>query len=162
MNRRELVGLMGLSAGNFALAQPAEKHNLIGVWTLQSCVRAFADGHKQYPFGEKPVGRIEYDREGRIFALLMRSGRRSTVAPGLELDTASAEEIREAVTGFVAYFGTYEVDDTSQTVTHHVEASLEPSWVGTSLKRRFRWDGARLVLTRAVPGTTDELVWERA
>jgi hypothetical protein len=97
-----------------------------------------------------------------VFALLMRSGRRSTVAPGLELDAASVEEIREAVTGFVAYFGSYEVDDASQTVTHHVEASLVPSWVGTSLKRHFRWDGARLVLTRAVPGTTDELVWERA
>jgi len=54
------------------------------------------------------------------------------------------------------------VDQASQTVTHHVEASLVPSWVGTSLKRRFRWDGERLVLTRAVPGTTDELVWERA
>jgi hypothetical protein len=162
MNRRKLVGLMGLSAANFALAQPAVRGSLIGLWTLQSCVRTFADGHKEYPFGEKPVGRIEYDNEGRMFALLMRSGRRSTVAPGLELDAASAEEIREAVTGFVAYFGTYEVDDASQTVTHLVEASLEPSWVETSLKRRFRWDGARLVLTRAVPGTTDELVWEQA
>jgi hypothetical protein len=162
MNRRKLVGLMELSAANFALAQPAVRGSLIGLWTLQSCVRTFADGHKEYPFGEKPVGRIEYDNEGRMFALLMRSGRRSTVAPGLELDAASAEEIREAVTGFVAYFGTYEVDDASQTVTHLVEASLEPSWVGTSLKRRFRWDGARLVLTRAVPGTTDELVWEQA
>jgi hypothetical protein len=153
---------MGLSAGNFAPAQPAEKHNLIGVWTLQSCVRTLADGHKEFPFGEKPVGRIEYDKEGRMFALLMRSGRRSTMAPGLELEAASVEEVREAVTGFVAYFGSYDVDDASQTVTHHVEASLVPSWVGTSLKRRFRWDGERLVLTRAVPGTTDELVWERA
>jgi hypothetical protein len=162
MNRRELVGWMGLSAGNFALAQPGVRGGLIGVWALQSCVRTFADGHKESPFGEKPIGRIEYDHEGRVFALLMRPGRRSTVAPGLESDAASVEEIREAVTGFVAYFGTYEVDDVSQTVTHRVEASLEPSWVGTSLKRRFRWDGARLVLTRAVPGTTDELVWERA
>ena len=162
MNRRELVGLMGLSAGNFAVAQPGVGGSLIGVWTLQSCVRTFADGHKEYPFGEKAVGRIEYDKGGRMFALLMRSGRRSTVAPGLELDAASEEEIREAVTGFVAYFGSYEVDNASQTVTHHVEASLVPSWVGTSLKRRFRWDESRLVLTRAVPGTTDELVWERA
>ena len=162
MNRRELVGLMGLSVGNFALAEPGVRGSLIGVWTLQSCVRTFPDGHKEYPFGEKPVGRIEYDKEGRMFALLMRSGRRSTLAPGLELDAASAEEIRQAVTGFVAYFGSYEVDDASQIVTHHVEASLVPSWVGTSLKRRFRWDGARLVLTRAVPGTMDELVWERA
>jgi hypothetical protein len=162
MNRRELVGLMGLSAGNFALAQPGVRGSLIGVWTLQSCVRTFADGHKENPFGEKPVGRIEYDKEGRIFALLMRSGRRSTLPPGLELDAASAEEIRAAVTGFVAYFGSYEVDDASQIVTHRIEACLMPSWVGTSLRRPFRWDGARLVLTRAVPGTTDELVWERA
>ena len=162
MKRREFVALIGMSAGNFAFAQPGLPGSLIGLWTLHNCVRTFADGHKEYPFGEKPVGRIEYDKEGRVFALLMRSGRRSTVAPGLELDAASVEEIREAVTGFVAYFGSYEVDDASQTVTHHVEASLVPSWVGTSLKRHFRWDGARLVLTRAVPGTTDELVWERA
>ena len=162
MNRRELVGFIGLSAGTFALAQPGVRGSLIGLWTLQSCVRTFADGHKEYPFGEKPVGRIQYDQEGRVFALLMRPGRRSTVAPGLELDAASVDEIREAVKGFVAYLGSYEVDDASQTVTHHVEASLVPSWVGTSLKRHFRWDGARLVLTRAVPGTTDELVWQRA
>ena len=162
MNRRELVGSIGLWAGNFALVPPGVSGSLIGVWTLQSCVRTFADGHKEEPFGERPVGRIEYDKEGRMFALLMRPGRRSTLAPGLELDTASVEEIREAVTGFVAYFGSYEVDDASQTVTHHVEASLVQSWVGTSLKRGFRWDGARLVLTRAVPGMTDELVWERA
>ena len=162
MNRRELVSLMGLSAGNFALAQPGVRGSLIGVWTLESCVRTLADGDKEHPFGEKPVGRIEYDKDGRMFALLMRPGRRSTMAPGLELDAASVGEIREAVTGFVAYFGSYEVDNGSQTVTHHVEASLEPSWVGTSLKRRFRWEGALLVLTRAVPGMTDELVWKRA
>jgi hypothetical protein len=85
---------MGLSAGNFALAEPGVRGSLIGVWTLQSCVRGFPDGLEKYPFGEKPVGRIDYDMEGRMFALLMPSGRRSTVAPGLELDAASAEEIR--------------------------------------------------------------------
>lgn len=162
MNRRELVSLPGLSTTNCAVAQPFVHGRLIGVWTLRTCVRTLADGREEYPFGERPVGRIEYDNEGRMFALLMRSGRKSTLAPGLELDVASVEEMRDAVTGFVAYFGSYEVDDASQTVTHHVEASLVPSWVGTALKRRFHWDGTRLVLTRAVPGMTDELVWERS
>jgi hypothetical protein len=32
--------------------------SLIGGWILQNCVRTFADGHKEYPFGEKPVGRF--------------------------------------------------------------------------------------------------------
>jgi hypothetical protein len=66
---------MGLAAGNFALAQRGVRGSLVGVWTLQSWLRTFADGHKQYPFGEKPVGRIEYDKEGGMFTLLMRSGR---------------------------------------------------------------------------------------
>ena len=90
MNRRGLVGLMGLAAGNFALAQPGVRGSLVGVWTLHSCVRTFADGHKEYPFGEKPVGRIEYDKEGRMFALLehfrfkclhIRTRRRSSSIP---------------------------------------------------------------------------------
>jgi len=162
MNRRELVGLLGMFAWNSAAAQQGVHGSLVGMWTLESCVRTFADGRKQHPFGEKPIGRIEYGKEGRMFALLMRPGRRSTLAPGLELDGASEQEIREAVTGFVAYFGSYELDDASHTVTHHVQASLEPSWVGTSMKRHFHWDGAELLLTRAVPGITDELVWERA
>ena len=63
MNRRELVGLMGLSAGNFALAQPGVRPSLIGIWTLQTCVRTFADGHKEYPFGEKPIGHIGTTKE---------------------------------------------------------------------------------------------------
>ena len=104
MNRRELVGLMGLSAGNFALAQPGVRGSLIGVWTLQSCVRTFADGHKEYPFGEKPVGRIEYDKEGRMFALLMRSGRRSTVAPGLELGCCERRRNPRSGDGFCGVF----------------------------------------------------------
>jgi len=151
-----------MSAWSSALAQQGVRGSLVGMWTLESCVRTFADGRKEHPFGEKPVGRIEYDTQGRMFALLMHPGRRSALAPGLELDGASEQEIRGAVTGFVAYFGSYEVDDASQTVTHHVQASLEPSWVGTSMKRRFRWDGTKLLLTRAVPGIADELVWERA
>ena len=57
--------------------------------------------------GEKSVGRITYDRVGRMSAQLMRPGRRSTVAPGVSLiaGNANVEEIREAVNGFIAYFG---------------------------------------------------------
>jgi hypothetical protein len=59
--------------------------------------------------------------------------------------------LREAVTGFVAYFGTYDVDEAAHTVTHHVEASLVPSWVGTDVKRQFNFQDGRLLLTAAAP-----------
>ena len=54
MNRRELVGLMGLPRrGTLRLLSRVVRGSLIGVWTLQNCVRTFPDGHKEYPFGEK-------------------------------------------------------------------------------------------------------------
>jgi hypothetical protein len=99
-----------------------------------------------------------------MFALLMRPGRQSSVAPGMELDNAPEDELRKAVTGFVAYFGTYDVDEASHTVIHHVEASLIPSWVGTDLKRNFQFVGGSLVLTRLSPdgASSDRLVLDRA
>jgi Lipocalin-like domain len=160
MNRRQIiVGAIALSG--VASAQTGARSRLIGVWKLRSCLRTFKDGHTEHPFGEQPVGRIEYDKAGRMSALLMRPGRHSTLPPGMELDKAPNEELRDAVTGFVAYFGTYEIEEATQKVVHHVEASLSPSWVGTDLKRSFRFDAGRLILIRPAPDTSDELIWER-
>jgi hypothetical protein len=81
----------------------------------------------------------------------------------MELDNAPEEELRNAVTGIVAYFGSYEVDESAHTVIHHVEASLFPSWVGTDLKRNFEFERGSLVLTRVSPDGTssDRLVLNR-
>jgi hypothetical protein len=98
-----------------------------------------------------------------MFALLMRPRRRTTVSPGMELDQAPADELRNIVTGFVSYFGTFDVDQANHSVTHHVEASLVPSWVGTDLKRNFHFEGSSLVLTRVSPDGTssDRLILDR-
>ena len=161
MNRRQVLGTISYVAA--MQASPAAWDRFIGVWRLISCERNSMDGRTDYPYGEKPVGRITYDRAGRMSAQLMRPGRRSTVTPGMSLITsnASAEEIREAVNGFTAYFGTYDVDESAQTVIHHVQACLVPSWVGTDLKRTYRFNSTRLVLTAAAPANVLELIWER-
>lgn len=98
-----------------------------------------------------------------MFALLMRPERRTAVPPGMELDKAPQDELRNIVTGFVSYFGTFDVDQAGHTVTHHIEASLVPSWVGTDLKRNFHFEGSRLALTRVSPDGTsfDRLIWDR-
>jgi hypothetical protein len=74
--------------------------------------------------------------------------------------SASSEEIREAVAGFIAYFGIFDVDASTQTVIHHVRACLVPSWVGTDWKRTYRFKSNRLLLT-AVATSVLDLVWER-
>jgi len=160
MNRRQIIiGAIGVAAS--ASAQPKAHSRLIGVWKLQSCLRTFRDGRTEHPFGDKPVGRIEYDKAGRMSALLMRPGRHSSLPHGMELDKATNEELRDAVTGFVAYFGTFFIDEATQTVVHHVEANLSPSLVGSSLKRTFRFDAGNLILTRPAPDSSDELIWQR-
>ena len=161
MNRRQLIGTIGL-ATVLRAASPM-RDRFIGVWTLISCKRTFKDGRVTYPYGEKPVGRITYDKAGRMSAQLMRPGRHSTVPPGITLidGKASADEIREAVTGFTSYFGKFDVEESSNTVIHHVEACLIPSWVGTNLKRTYRFDSNRLFLTAAVLNSVTELTWQR-
>ena len=98
-----------------------------------------------------------------MIAILMRPDRRTTVPPDIDLDKAPEGELHEVVDGFLAYYGTFHVDSINKTVTHHVEASLVPSWVGARLKRHFQFEGSSLVLTRELPdGTTpDRLIWDR-
>ena len=160
MNRRQVIGTIGFAAA--MQAAPAARDRFIGVWRLISCERKSKDGGIDYPYGEKPVGRITYDKAGRMSAQLMRPGRRSTVAPGVSLiaGNASGEEIRAAVDGYIAYFGTFDVDESAHTVIHHVQACLVPSWVGTDLKRTYRFNANRLALT-AVTTSVLELIWER-
>jgi len=160
MNRRQLIGGIGFATA--AQAAPAVRNRFLGVWRLISCERKSADGRLDYPYGERPVGRITYDKAGRMSAQLMRPGRRSTVTPGVSLIAggANGEEIREAVTGFIAYFGTFDLDEPTQTVIHHVQACLVPSWVGTDLKRTYRFNANRLVLTASTTSVL-ELIWER-
>jgi hypothetical protein len=157
-----MIGTIGCAAGFAPALQAAPRDRFIGVWKLIRCERKSKDGRIDYPYGEKPVGRITYDKAGRMSAQLMRPGRRSTVAPGVSLiaGNAGSEEIRDAVDGFIAYFGTFDVDESAQTVIHHVQACLVPSWVGTDLKRTYRFDANRLVLTAAATSVL-ELVWER-
>ena len=161
ISRRTAVGLLGLSAD--AYGKPAAQHRFVGVWHLVSCERKFEDGRVDFPYGEKPVGRITYDKAGRMSAQLMRPGRRSTIPPGVSLTAggASAEEIRDAVNGFIAYYGTFDVDEARQTVIHTVQACLIPSWVGTDLKRTYRFYSNRLVLKATSKDSALELIWER-
>ena len=161
MNKRRFVIMFGLAS--LLRGAPSPRDRFIGVWKLIRCERKYPDGRIEYPYGEKPVGRITYDKAGRMSAQLMKPGRPSTVAAGINLATgnASTDEIREAVRGFASYFGTFDVDEPTKTVIHHVEASLVPSWVGTDLKRTYRFSGNQLVLTAASANSVLELLWQR-
>jgi hypothetical protein len=65
------------------------------------------------------------------------------------------------LTGIASYFGTYDVDEPTRTVIHHVEMALNPAWPGTDLKRSYKFSGDRLTLSVMYPDGALVLVWER-
>ena len=78
----------------------------------------------------------------------------------------TAEEIKIAFEGYIAYYGTYEVDEANGQLTHHVDGSLFPNWIGDTQTRNYRFEGERLRLsTQPIKGAkadlTVTLLWER-
>ncbi len=61
-------------------------------------------------------------------------------------------------TEYIAYFGTYSLDDRAKTVTHHRAGSVQPNDT-KDLVRGYRFVGNRLILQP--PGTNYEVMWER-
>src|SRR6185295_17243962 len=60
------------------------------------------------------------------------------------------EEAKDAITGYLAYFGTYSVDEQARIVTHHRTCSINPGQVGDEVVRAYVFESNdRLVLTPA-------------
>jgi hypothetical protein len=111
------------------------------------------DGKPTPGRGTNPKGIIYYDPSGSMVV---------QVAPDKERAKAGAaptpDEAQAALAGYIAYFGTYTVDEKAATVTHHRHASVQPGDVA-DLVRGYEFSGDRLILRP--PGTTYEVVWER-
>jgi hypothetical protein len=97
-----------------------------------------------------------------MIAILSEAGRRPFNSRDVRGGTP--EEALAAVNSYVSYSGRYEVD--GDIVTHHVELSLFPNWVGEDQTRRLRITEDKLILNTpafSVSGSewTFELIWER-
>ena len=117
---------------------------LIGNWTLVSYVTENPDGSRGKPYADA-IGRLSYDEHGNMAGQGMRPGR-ADVAPG----EWGAQQVRSAYAGYIAYFGTYELNESEDIVVHHVQGALNPGWVGGTQTRRVRFDGEHLVLSTQV------------
>ena len=162
MSTMSRLVLLFILAGVILAQNPSPKarDRFIGVWKLVSCQLKAANGDLSYPYGEQPVGRITYDKAGRMSATLMRRGRPTTYTRE-SLGKTTREDLAEVLKGFTAYFGTFNVDESTHTVIHHVEASIYPSNVGTDLKRTYEFTGNQLILTAVMTTGVMRLVWER-
>ena len=140
-----LVSSLLVFAGN-ALGQQQSsrkaKDQFVGTWKLVSY-----EVGASHPMGRAAVGLLTYDANGRMSMQVMRSDRPKFRASGGKeggYEAGTAEEVMSAYRGYIAYFGSYDVNEKGGVVSHHIEGSLFPNWVGRDQIEFFKISGNRL------------------
>ena len=134
-----------------------DRNSLNGVWQLVSFEQNEPDGNVSYPYGEMPVGRLTFDAAGRMSVFVMKPGRFASVNSTSAITTATVDDLRQIADGFIAYYGDFQVDDSTKTITSKVTAATIPAWTGSEQKRAYELSGDTLALI--TPAT--KLTWMR-
>ncbi len=135
---------------------PQIEERFVGTWRLVAFERRGPDGELQPSTNSFSNGLLIYTSTGHISQQLTREDRQQFSG------RASGEEAQEALYSYLAYFGTFTVNEGEGAVTHHRQAHLIPGRVTDGI-RYYRFMGNRLMLT-APPGgedVTTTLTWER-
>ena len=132
---------------------------LPGTWELVSR-RDVTDAGVERPeptLGADPVALLIYDRAGHFAAQFMKRDR-GAVAPSGDAGGGSGRNNSRAQGGYDAYFGTYAVDDSENTVTQTLTAALSQENVGQTLTRAMTVAGDELTIQLATVAATGEPV----
>ena len=150
-----LASLIAVSLAGCSTVAPARHADegslasrLVGTWEVLELVDTDASGRTTYPYGQQPRGYIVYDPTGHVHIQVMRMPATLPFAAGDANGTD--REVRNAYDGYVAYFGTYDVDESRSQVIHHVQGSLMPSYTDTDQPRPVKVRGDELVIEGAV------------
>ena len=114
----------------------SQKDQLIGTWKFISLIAKSDKGDVIYPYGENIFGRLMYDSQGNMSALLMHPERPNFVSG--DPMNGTPEEIKTAFEKFDAYCGTYTIGEENSIITHHVQGSKFPNLIGTDQIRYFK------------------------
>jgi hypothetical protein len=150
---RLIAVLLALSAGGSYGQASNPNTQFVGTWRL---VSEDGDSGTKARAGRHPTGLIIYDRTGHMAVQIQPDRRRASWPPGMPTPAQAVD----AVVGYVAYFGTYVVDERAKTVTHHREGALNFDLVDYVRRYEFENLGDRLVLV-PVDRPALRLVWDR-
>jgi hypothetical protein len=134
------------------------KDKAIGVWSLVSYQAQDENGNIIYPLGKDATGFIMYHPDGYMSAQLMKQGR-PAYASG-DLHEGTKEEMSEAALGYLAYCGKYEIDEETSTLTHHMEVSMNPTWLGQKQPRVASIEGDILSIYNGLH-PDQKLIWKK-
>jgi hypothetical protein len=142
------VAIAGFAPAQSASSQPGDREKLIGAWHL---ARIEAPGPDGKPMDmPQPKGMLIYTRDGHVSVQLMYPR------------SAGALSNEYVQNGYEASFGSYDVDEATHTLTHHVQGSVTRDLlVGKDLPRvyQFTADG-HLIIKSARREEHWSVTWE--
>ena len=118
---------IGSSAGKPPAQAPTLRDRMVGTWKLESRVTKGADGSMTSLKGwDGAPGYISYTNDGYMSVQFMQLNRTK----------------EEGTNGYLAYFGTYTVDESTRTVSHHIIGDINPDAVGGTQSREVVMEGS--------------------
>ena len=139
--------------------------DLVGTWRLLSRLDRDVSGEPvdEPTLGSDPMALLFFDGAGNFAAQFMKRDRSSA----MEAPALIGQNNTTAIGGYDAYFGMYEVDETSGDVQTRLVGALSPSHVGATMIRNMKVEEGKLII-RLTTTTADDtqvhrtLTWERA
>lgn len=133
------------SASSVAQQHPTCAGPQLGTWVLLSMeTEDLETGQKQNLLGAHPSGYLSYGVDCRMSAVLVKESREGPT--GL---VATDPQSIDLYRGLIAYAGSYTID--GYRISHHIEASWNQVWTGTTQVSQFNIDGKSLYI-RTGPG----------
>ena len=157
-----VAGLLGLP-GRAVSQQKTLKEQIVGSWTFVSALDVQPDGKKTDRWGTNPKGIFMFDAGGRFTQFITRSDLPKFAAK--RADQGTAEENKAVMSGLVATFGTWTVDEASKTLVTKVEGGAYPNLIGVEQKRTIATltaDELKYNNPATSTGLTAEATWRRA
>jgi hypothetical protein len=142
--------------------QKSVKEQLVGTWILVEAVDVAAEGSKTNPWGANPKGTYMFDAFGHFTQMLIRSDlpKIANRAQG-----GTPEQNKAIVSGAIAMYGTYSVNDAEKTISLRYEGSTFSGFNGTEGKRiisSLSAEEMKLTNPATSTGVKAESVWRRA
>jgi hypothetical protein len=146
-----------------AVAEENIAKRIVGAWTLDAVTAERADGSKVEPFGPNPKGIIIFTDSG-YFSLFQS---RADLPKLVENDRGKAtpEEAKAVVSGSIAYYGIYSVNETDKSLSVTLDGATFVNLLGGAQKRDITTltdNELRFSNPRTPSGMTLQTVWRRA
>jgi hypothetical protein len=146
------------------------RQDLIGAWRLVRIEYSGPHGPIADPFYQADsTGIIIYDSSGWMSVHIVAPHRRGWVVPAARSSSiAMSQDLKLKAAAFdtyYSYFGTWDFDEATSVVTHHVKSSLIPAETGLNYAQQATLESGRLVFTVHSGSREEEIVrrkiWER-